>query len=140
MGTQSSSSTSLAKMPQVEYLPIDDSGGAVTLTYQKPDLRGVAGTQAEIMDLYAEQMNDMQRALDLLNLQLQLADVLIDSQSAQIQGLESSLESVKRLSDARVEAERAKCPRCLKPWLNWTTRVVAFGVGGYVGRGSCDFP
>jgi len=95
--------------------------------------------QQELHDLYTEQIMDLQRALDLLNLQLQLADLLIDSQSEQIQGLENSLESVKRLADARVDAEKARCPKCLKPWLNWTTRGLAFVVGGAAGRGSCDF-
>jgi len=96
--------------------------------------------ESELVDTLSEQIADMQRAIDLLRLQLQLGDELIDSQAAQIQGLENSLESVKRLSDARVEAEKARCPRCLKPWLNWTTRGLAFAVGGYAGRGSCDFP
>ena len=93
----------------------------------------------DLHDLYSEQIMDMQRALDLLRLQLQLGDELIDSQAAQIQGLENSLESVKRLADARVASEKARCPRCMKPWLNWTTRGLAFAVGGYAGRGSCDF-
>jgi len=119
--------------------------GAVTLAYSDPqqsDFQGETDSQdvqEELLDLYTEQIMDMQRALDLLNLQLQLADVLIDAQKEQILGLQNSLESVKRLADARVEAERARCPKCLKPWLNWTTRVVAFGVGGVAGRGSCDF-
>ena len=95
--------------------------------------------ETELRDLYTEQIMDMQRAIDLLRLQLQLGDDLIYSQAVQIRDLQSSIESVKRLSDARVAAEKARCPKCLKPWLQWTTRGLAFAVGGVAGRGSCDF-
>ena len=129
----------------VDYLPIDDPGGAVILAYSDPlqsDFLAdsdMPEMSEELHDLYIEQIMDMQRAIDLLSLQLQLGDVLIDAQKEQILGLENSLESVKRLADARVDAEKARCPKCLKPWLQWTTRGLAFAVGGAAGRGSCDF-
>ena len=92
---------------------------AETLSYSDPqgnqigqgENQSEVEIQSELFDLYTEQIMDMQRAIDLLSLQLQLGDELIDSQSKQIQGLQNSLESVKRLSDARVAAEKARCPQ-----------------------------
>ena len=95
--------------------------------------------QSELLDLYTAQIADLKRVEAILRQRLQLKDDLIGDQSARIQGLLGQLATEMRLGDARVDREKALCPRCPPKWQRRTLNGVSLGLGMLAGRGSCDF-
>ncbi len=95
--------------------------------------------QRDLLDLYTAQLADMKLVEDLLRQRLVLKDDVIDAQAERLLGLENSIESVKRLADARVEQEKQRCPRCPPRWARYGLTAGSFVVGSLAGRGSCSF-